>query len=184
MNIIDETGKLRTEAWLNTNFGPVSIINPAHDAHQYIITELRARTGPATISVTVRDNTGHPLPNIATVWHWPDAPALPKGGWHDAGVVGLTNHWGHVGHAMGKGAFYSPPTQGPHSIWILGNHTSQLIQGLGMIAGSQHRHLDITFQDRTGTPPSPPDTDTLHAILQLIQDARDTLATYITQLED
>lgn len=191
MNIIDEQGAPRPEAWMIANFGPVTILSPPNLSHTYELTELRARTGHASIIVKVLDNTGHPLPHIPTVWHWPDAPDRPNAGWKKAGVIATTNEQGVTGHAMGGGAYYSPPTQGPHAIWIEGEHTSQMISGLGMIAGTNHRHLDITFQDRTGSPqppppppPPPPDLEVLHTILDLIRDARNLLATYINQLED
>ena len=189
MNIIDEEGKLRNQSWLQQNFGPVTIHTPT-STHQYEITELRANAGPAAIIARVLDTTGNPLPNILTVFHWPDAPALPRSGWHDAGVIGPTKQTGDVGHAMGGGAYYSPPTQGPHSLWIFGPYNSQMISGLGMIAGTSHRHLDVTFQDRTGSlppppfpPTPPPDLAELRHILQLIREARQVLVDYIATLE-
>lgn len=189
MQIIDEQGQPRTTKWLTSNFGPLSIQSPTNDSHRYTITELRATLGPAAITVKVLDAAGQPLPDIPTVWHWPDAPTLPDAGWRYNGVIGLTNEQGTIGHPMGGGAFYSPPTQGPHSLWIQGDTSSQLIQGLGMIAGTNHRHLDITFQDRTGSPPPPPppppppDLAELRTILALIKEARKLLSDYIATLQ-
>jgi hypothetical protein len=206
LTIYDKFGSTRSMAWLRNEFGNVEIMTPGQPNHPYFeIIELRenddihpgeiatrrdlvgiqAVLAPATIIVKVLDHTGQPIAGIDVAWWSPDAPAQPGIGWGSKGVIGTTNANGDVGHAMGGGAYYDPRVaQGPHRVWIAGDDMSQLIAGLGMIAGTNHRHIDVTYQEAElptpGPGPSPgPDLDKL---LQLAEKANDHIDAIVTEL--
>lgn len=154
MQVIDANGQSRDSGWLYAEFGPVEIRSaPAGSA--YRILELRdsGPDAPATVVVTVKDKDGAPVRSVPVVWSWPDAPRDLSLGWDGKGVVGTTNENGDVGFALGKGAYYFPPTKGPHSIWL--RDGSDYVGGLGMIGLTNHRHLDVTYQFVEAAPPEP-----------------------------
>ena len=183
MIIYDKNGNTRTWQWLVSHFGPLEIIQP-DTPPAYELTAIHERDDPseasatcpgglpggdalarptkahveaaATIIVTVLAADGQPIDQLPVCWSWPDAPQLPDSGWLPRGVVGHTNSNGHVGFPMGGGAYYTPPSRGPHQVWILGHNQSVLVDGLGMIAGTNHRHLDLTFKQAYTEPITPP----------------------------
>jgi len=156
MNIYDLNGEPRDLAWLHNKFGPVEIRQAPDGSreHRYRAAELRERTADAAIVVTVLDAAGRPVTEDV-VFCWPDAPGDPAAGHLGKGVTGTTNANGDVGFGMGPGAFYFPPNQGPHSVWIHGGD-SDLVLGLGMLGGTDHLHLNVTFQARPDDEPEPP----------------------------
>ena len=149
VRIYDENGSERDNDWLLQTFGPVTIHTPDDAIHAYEIVELNARKGSSAVIATVQDADGTPLPDIPTVWHWPDAPHLPGAGWLGRGVVGITNQEGLIGHAMGAGADYAPPTKGPHALWIQGTDRSQMIDGLGMLTAPEDVLSLVKYQNLT-----------------------------------
>lgn len=183
LEIYDKFGSPRSMAWLVNEFGNVQILQPpdpsppyyriaqlrendditaAHIKARSDLVGLQAIEAPAAIIVKVLDKQGNPLPNIDVAWWWPDAPANPGLGWHDHGVIGTTNANGDVGHAMGGGAYYNPEvTQGPHRTWIAGPNRSELFAGLGMIHDTNHRHIDVTYQQCDPPSPTGPDLNEL-----------------------
>lgn len=153
---------------------------------------------PTATICAVRDEKGQPLPGIDVVFWYSSAPELPGAGWWEQGDVGTTKlENGCADFAMGGGAYYDPAhTKGPHDLWIYGEGASQIISGLGMIAGTNHRHLDVVFQrvDPNMPPYDDPDLPravraiceaqalekttrrSLDAIRRRLQDALDALA--------
>jgi hypothetical protein len=209
LTIYDKYGRTRSLAWLRNEFGRVEIESPDRpEAPYYEIVELResddlpagapddastrAVEARASILVTVLDGAGRPVPGIPVAWWWPDAPEAREIGWGDHGVTGATGEEGTVGHPMGGGAYYDPRVaQGPHCVWIAGEGRSQMIAGLGMIAGTNHRHLDVTFRETTPQPQPPgpqPGPDLGHLLLTaqqaqaMAQGATATLDDLIGQL--
>jgi hypothetical protein len=143
---------------------------------------------PAAILVHVQGAQGAPVPELGVAWYWPDADVDPDCGpvgGVPAGMipqrcdlpVGKTNGNGDIGLAMGRGAYYSPPGIGPHAAWIYGAMTnSDVVFGLGMIAGTNHRHLDLTYQwsdEGPGECPWEAIHQHLDAILDRVQQIRD-----------
>lgn len=61
--------------------------------------------------------------------------------WPDGSVTGYTDERGVVGFGMGPGAYYTPPAGGPHWVTVGGGH----LYGIGMIALSNHEHVDAVF---------------------------------------
>lgn len=151
MQVIDANGQSRDSGWLYSVFGPVDI-RSAPTGSAYRVVELREVVGPATIVVTVLDANGQPVPNVPVVWSWPDAPVDASLGWDGKGVVGPTNANGDVGFGMGKGAYYFPPTKGPHSVFMT---AGDYVGGLGMIGLTNHRHIDVVYQYVPVAPPEP-----------------------------
>jgi hypothetical protein len=167
MQIRDKFGNEQPLTWLYEQFGPLEICTEAGEDppfHVAVLQEVddlplqRAQPeAPASIGVLVLDGDGQPIGGIRVVFWWPDAPPLPGSGHHNAGVAGVTDERGRTSFAMGPGAYYDPHTvRGPHDLWIHDPGASERVAGLGMIQGTNHRHLDVTFQLQPPDPPSPP----------------------------
>jgi hypothetical protein len=100
------------------------------------------------------------------VRHWPDAPQLPDwpkpiSMWRKRGVFGGTNMNGDIGYGMGHGDYYFPPDGGASSVWVADESgPCDLVSGLGMLGGTNHRHLDVFYRlqdvEEPPTPPPPP----------------------------
>ena len=108
---------------------------------------------PSALVVTLRNVNGDPAPDVPVAFYWPDAPERPDCGGFGRAVVGPTNAEGKVGFGMGGGAYYWPPSIGPHATWMCGEN-SDICNGLGMIGGTNHRHLDPTYQWMNPEPPA------------------------------
>lgn len=147
--IYDFEGLERDSEWLNSYFGDVSVSGAANKS--FAVSELVAVRGPASIVVTVVDADGVGINGIKVAFYWPDAPRDPSAGWYNRCVVGETNAEGCVGFGIGGGAYYSPPNGGPHAVWIYGDGMSEKVDGLGMVAGTNHDHINVTFA-RYATP--------------------------------
>jgi hypothetical protein len=182
MQVLDKKGNDQPLTWLYQEFGNVEIDNedkstmPAFDVA--ILQEVddpsnKATanvTAPAVIGAQVLDSDGKPVAGISVVLWWPDAPPLPGSGYHNAGVIGRTDARGLTSFPVGKGAYYNPAkVKGPHSLWLHDSGTSPRVSGLGMIAGTNHRHLDVTFQQ---VPTTPLEDTTPEIIRQSIADLR------------
>ena len=172
--VIDKFGNVKTSAWLLDQFGPVAVQAPPQAATPYYaVTHLveNADLGPeaeaagkrlpigvqacSSVFVKVLDSNGLPTPAIVC-FSWPDAPPYPGAGWGDKAVTCYTKANGYADFAMGGGAYYFPPNMGPHQVWVFGPGTSEIVRGLGMLGGTNHRHLDVTFRQSPGIPPPPP----------------------------
>jgi hypothetical protein len=126
----------------------------------YRVWELPVVTGPAAVVVTVLDEKGKPVKGLVVCWSWPDAPRLSGAGWDGRAELGRTDAQGQVGFPMGKGAWYTPPQSGPHSVWLYGDGVSDYVGGLGMIAGTPHTHRNVVFRWVPGDESEPePDPD-------------------------
>ena len=119
---------------------------------------------PNAIGVNVTQD-GRPVIGKKVAWYWPDALIDPAAGWLGRADTAdtRTGDRGTVDLCMGPGAYYTPvphvpggpPAGGPHAVWIYGNdENSEMIQGLGMLAGTNHTHIDIAF---AWTDPTTPD---------------------------
>jgi hypothetical protein len=169
--IVDQHGQVQDWAWLVANFGDVRLERA--DASEevtrvYRIVRLEDSEGPATQIVNVVDEEEVPLGGIHVVRHWPDAPQLPDwpppvSRWRDRGVYGTTNARGDIGFGMGHGDYYFPPDGGASAIWVAdADGPADLLSGLGMLGGTDHRHLNVYYQLQDvaeSTPPPPPEDE-------------------------
>jgi hypothetical protein len=165
MKIYDKTGAERDWAWLQATFGlGVSLSERPRLAEPgYSLVELRAKEGPCTLVARVLDAAGSPAAGIdvARWWNDPALPDLPPNlaYWHPHGVHGLTNQNGDIGFGMGGGDGYDPawPPEGLPVSEIWAQDNSDRIHGLGWVWGTNHLHLDVTFQlVQPGEPPPDP----------------------------
>lgn len=170
--ILDQQGQERDWDWLIANFGTVSLERtevPQGVNKAYRIVKLQVSEGPAVQIAIVADSAGTPLEGITVVRHWPGAPPLPgwsppASAWQDKGVFGPTNVRGEIGFGMGRGDYYFPPNLGASAVWVADPAgPSDFISGLGMLGGTNHRHLDVYFQleqsqESPPSPPTPPDS--------------------------
>lgn len=167
--VLDQRGQEQDWIWLIDNFGDVVIERAEVSdavAQVYRIAKVQVSEGPAVQVVNVADQDGIPLGGHRVVRYWPDAPFLPvwlppTSMWQLEGVFGETNVEGNIGFGMGHGDYYDPPEGGASSVWVASEAgPSDLIWGLGMLGGTNHRHLDVYFRlvSVEGTPPGePPD---------------------------
>jgi hypothetical protein len=155
LDILDQEGQKRDWDWLVDQFGPLQVERvevPEGVSKVYRVVKLQSVEGPAVQVVTVSDPDGNGLKGVRVVRHWPDAPDLPAWSppvsiWHREGVFGATNADGHIGFGMGQGDYYFPPHSGASSLWVADEAgPSDSISGLGMLGGTRHDHLDVTFQ--------------------------------------
>lgn len=128
----------------------------------YRLAELWEKTGHSSLITQVLNEDGQPVAEVDVAFHWPDAPDLSipiyTHDWHRNFVHGLTNENGEVGPGMGPGAYHGEGEGGPHAVWVRDpDIPSDICEKLGMLAGTNHDHLDQKFQLMVeGGEPEPP----------------------------
>ena len=149
MKIFDRNGNERSWTWLIEEFGDVQIHKSASTS-AFRVDRLVEVVGPTSLTVTLlAENSGQ------VAFSWPDATPVQGSEWFDRAETGNVNPDGAVGFGMGQGAYYDPKVQGgPHSVWVWSNH-SDIVTGLGMVAGTNHRHLDVAFEWKNAEPEEP-----------------------------
>ena len=192
MKIYDKDGTERDWAWLQATFGQGVRVDARPDTEKagYVVRELRAKEGPCTIVVNVRDKDNVVQGGIDVARWWDDGglPALPANlaTWKTIGIFGPTNAGGDVGFGMGQGDGYDPhwePEKLPVSeVWATGN--SERVHGLGWVWATNHLHLDVVFQyvEGDGEPGEPPGDDEIAAKLERIADAVSATATLLADV--
>jgi hypothetical protein len=168
--VYDYDGNLHSMDWLRAEFGNVTYTRtevPAGAAYIFRVVALRAKCGPAALVIKVIDEDGANMEGIAIVRHWPGAPKLPDFSdstakqWTTHGISGKTNYEGDVGFGMGGGDYYWPDREdGVSSVYVADfAGYGDLVSGLGMIAATEHCHVDTTFQripaESAGPNPTP-----------------------------
>ena len=151
--ILDQQGREHDWDWLTTNFGAITL-EPAGSTSGKVFraVKLQDAEGPAVQLVQIVDQDGNPMPGVGVVRWWPDAPQLPGWGdevsqWRKRGVFGPTNASGNIGFGMGHGDDYLPPAGGASGVWVADvKGQSDFVSGLGMLGGTDHRHLDVFYR--------------------------------------
>jgi hypothetical protein len=152
-------GATTTWDWLRDTFGDVQVraiedkegLTLQEGDVVYKLVYLDARVGDANIIINVRDEDGNPVQGETVMFGWPDAPAHgyadKPSNWTTIGVPGDTKVNGDVGPGLGTGAYYSPADgeRGPHFVWVY-DLPSDHVDGLGMIAGTNHAHLNLGYR--------------------------------------
>lgn len=141
LTIYDLDGTEQDWPWLIDTFGAVTLQRGTCAGS---VATLQAIEGPTALTVLVLDGDGTPVQDMEVVFYWPGAPALEPGQEAcglDRGLVLLTKEHGKAEFSMGGGSYYWPPAAGPHTVWLVTQGTDCL-GGLGMIAATNHIHLD------------------------------------------
>ena len=170
IKVFDANGAERDWQWVLDEFGPLDLrlADPVTmpDGSQQVIrlVEVREQFGPTSCNVHLFDINGQPIEGAGAAWWYSTAPALPSVSpptslWEPRGDIGFTNVEGVVGFAMSADGYYDPAHQiGPYGAWFLtAEHPSDGLFGLGMIAGTDHRHLNLWFQIVQVDDPEPPE---------------------------
>jgi hypothetical protein len=121
----------------------------------YRLAALVERVGPSNIDAFVVDQAGAPLPGIPVAFYYDslETPSRPDE-WYPVKLEAVTDAQGRAGFALGSGA-YLPAcgAGGPHAVWVSEpgeppdtTVASDLADRLGMLGGTNHRHLDLLFQ--------------------------------------
>ena len=142
--IYDLDGTEQGEAWLMETFGAVTLERGTGTASVRV---LRAVEGPSTLVVRIENAGGDPLEDVPVVFHWPGADVLlpeQQACGLDRGLVIPSKSNGNAEFGMGPGAYYFPPSGGPHGVWVVAEGTDCL-GGLGMLGGTNHIHLDSVW---------------------------------------
>ncbi len=122
IEILDREGHVKDWFWLTATFG---------------LTEANVIQGQAWRVSKIQEGG-----EAASVIVYGPPGTLVRWGWPDGYVDGLIEPKGSIGFAMGFGAYYFPPAVGPHYV-VIGDGR---IDGLGMLGGTNHRHIDVTFR--------------------------------------
>lgn len=191
MKVYDADGSERDFAWLEATFGPQVEVTgrPETRLPGFEVAELRASLGPCAIVVKVLDEDGKPIGvhRVARWWDNPLLPELPDGlnTWRPRGYFGLTSERGDIGFGMGQGDGYDPGSGNlPVSeVWAEGNSAN--VHGLGWVWGTDHLHIDVTFQwvEAGAEPPEEPPDEPGNCDERLTA-IEDELAALATELDD
>ena len=134
--------------------------------HGYRLVELSEREGPSNIDVFVVDELGDPIAGLPVAFYFSTAPDPSNPDeWYPVKVSGVTEVDGRVGFALTASAYLDAcGGGGPHAIWVSEPGAapqttipSDLADRLGMLGGTNHRHLDLLFQRTPAVGPAPVD---------------------------
>lgn len=160
--VFDAQGQEREREWLWAEFGGEIGVWDESLRWRYGVQALRdsGPDAPAALVVTVRDAAGKGLAGVRVGFYWPDAPLLSSG---LRAVVGKTDGNGAVGFGLGRGAYYFPESgRGPHEVFLLDEADmsfSEVVSGLGMLGGTNHRHVNVDFVRRDAQQDPDPEPD-------------------------
>lgn len=158
LEIIDRDDVKQDMDWLHQNYGPMEFGQSSGDGTYMARQLLEDKSYSNALVVRVLDENWEPVEGERVAFYWPDAPVDEDSGWYGQCVVCTTNSEGNCGFGMGGGAYYKPnETRGPHAAWIYGDGKSDMVDGLGMIYGTNHEHMNVVFVLRAGNGEPPPD---------------------------
>jgi len=125
-------GEKRTLDWAKATYG---VGLEVKDGPAYHCILMQEREGPSSIDIYVYDELGEPEEGVSVDFMWPDG--------HD---VKFTEPSGKAGFAYGPGSYvYDPAVGGPHWIVVADGNCDKVTK-LGMLAGTNHRHLDLAYR--------------------------------------
>jgi hypothetical protein len=160
IKVYDADGKEQSLVWALDKYNPILKIVAKSRDHWEVVA-LHEQIGNASVTVRL---IGPEIDDVPVAFYWPDAPfeSLPEEP-RPRHVAQLTDENGEVGFGMGGGAYYRPDQgeHGPHAVWVseYPEITSDLVDGLGMIAKTNHAHLEPTFQFMVGGEESEPEPE-------------------------
>jgi hypothetical protein len=133
LRVYDMYGSEQTYEWAVQKYG-VRVEQIGGEAYHCV--ELRERSGPASVDVWVYDANGQPAVGVPVEFHWPSGMDLK-----------YTEPNGKAGFAYGPGSWITDPeVGGPHWLIVLNESSCDLVSRLGMLAGTPHDHLDVTYR--------------------------------------
>ncbi len=193
VKIYDYDGVLRDWDWLRAEFGDVQI-HPVEERFSiregervYEACYLRAKTGNSSCQINIKNLDEVNVVGETVVFGWADAEphGLADNGhnWSVNGVPGPTNETGDVGPGMG--AFYSPADgeRGPYWCWVYGL-PSDYVDGLGMLAMTNHSHLDVGYREVVVGESEPPEPPVSGEPLDVVREIRDDVLAIRVILQD
>jgi hypothetical protein len=114
--------------------------------------EVHEYEGPATLDVLVVDDDGLPVKGVEFYYDHPGAPDIAGGEWHGQGVRKVSGADGRISFSAVGDACTAGTCDG--AIWPRGK--GDLLEGLGLLSGTNNRHLNGVWQlVAEGTPPLP-----------------------------
>lgn len=146
-------------AWVAAEYGSeVARADDAWvDAHGavYRLIAFVERVGPSNIDAFVIDEAGAPMVGVPVAFYYDslENPSRPDE-WYPVKIEAMTDAQGRAGFALGGGAYLDAcGAGGPHAVWVSepgampdSTVASDLADRLGMLGGTEHRHLDLLFQ--------------------------------------
>jgi len=153
MDIFDLGGEKKDWSWVQGKYGNV-VIEPAA-LPAYCVVGLREITGPSILRGIVLDKNGKPVLGQKVCYDWIDE----KTGLET--LCGLTDKTdGGVEFGLGTGSYYFPDQgkKGPHRMQVSGI-SSERACNLGLLPGTEHTSLEVTFQWKETIEPVPPEPE-------------------------
>lgn len=136
LTVLDADGLERDLAWVQRTYGSWIEFGQPAAGGCFRIVELRQRIGPSNIDVWVLDENGEPVSDMMLRFDWPGGETEQA-----------TNRRGRVGFGLGMGSYiYNSRFGGPHTIRVMCEYPSDVARNFGMLAGTNHDHLDVVFQ--------------------------------------
>lgn len=132
LKVYDMYGAERTYQWAVNKYG---VRVDQVGGWKYHSVELRERSGPSSLDVWVYQANGLPAEGVRVEFHWPGDMA-----------VRYTEPSGKAGFGYGPDSWiYDPAIGGPH--WLVVDWgTCDAVTRLGMLAGTPHDHLDVSYR--------------------------------------
>ncbi len=166
VQVIDVHGDTRDWAWAQETYGVGyqrgESGSPDEPSPSLRLIEVHEYEGPPTLDVWVVDSAGLPVIGVPFYYYHPDAPAIDsmaapaEGGdgqeWYSQGVVKSTGPDGRLSFAAAGRP--CTPDECPGAIWPKGK--GDVLEGLGLLAGTHNRHLNGMWQLVTRRALSPP----------------------------
>jgi hypothetical protein len=156
------------------------------------IVKMEVREGPACFIFTVLDAAGNPVEGKETAWGWQgisqddnDIETPYTTDWYRVdgqprADLGPTNAQGNCGPGFGQSGWYHGPYEpGPGFAWVRDSvRWAVYLTGVGMEAGTPHRTMYATWQEKvyTGEEPLPPLPDGLGEEINQIADRLKVIA--------
>jgi hypothetical protein len=150
--VLDVDGDTRDWAWVQQAYGA----SYRRGATTLRLIEVHEYEGPATLDVWVVDSDGLPVEGIEFYYYHPEAPAIKAGEWYTQGDLRTTGADGRLRFAVPASSTPSQPGESKGAIWPKGK--GDVLEKLGLLAGTRHRHLNGMWQlveEGTSFPPEP-----------------------------
>jgi hypothetical protein len=131
--VFDEAGNEQLYDWAVQKYGvAVDVL----DGEGWHCTELRERCGPSGVELYVYKEDGSPAAGVRVWFYWPDGSDYRD-----------TESTGKAGFGYGPGSYIKDVSVGgPHSIIVEDKSKCDHVTRLGMLAGTEHCHLDLIYQ--------------------------------------